>query len=261
MATLASHQSIAVATDNRFFRWSAYVMTALIILGFSTQVALGRSRFASPPLVHAHAIVFMGWVGLYLAQSVLATTGSIALHRRLGWLAALWIPAMLVLGCMVTVAIVQRGQVPFFFTPLQFLVFDPLTLFTFAALSTAAIVLRRHTGWHRRLHFSGMAILMGPAIGRLIPLPLLSPLAFEATLLGVLAFPVAGIIADQRRSGSIHPAWTWGLVAILGSTIIIEAITYSPLGTSLYTAITDGTPGAAVAPHGFPAPPGMPITK
>jgi hypothetical protein len=153
MATLAASVAPSRRSDDRFFLFAAVAMTVVMVAGFSVQLAAGRSTFSAPLLVHAHAIVFMGWVTLYLFQNIFATTGRLALHRRLGWIATGWIAAMLILGCSVTVAMARRGQVPFFFRPLHFLVFDPLSLFTFVGLTTAAIVMRRRTDWHRRLHF------------------------------------------------------------------------------------------------------------
>ena len=88
----------------------------------------------------------------------------------------------------------------------QFLVFNPLTLFAFAGLTAAAIVMRRRTDWHRRLHLCGMTLLLGPGFGRLLPMPLLPPFAFEAVFAASMLFPLAGVISDLRRTGRIHPA-------------------------------------------------------
>ncbi|MFO1239069.1 MAG: hypothetical protein U1E64_01835 [Sphingomonadaceae bacterium] len=259
MATLAASHEPQVSNDDRFFLRAAIAMAITIAAGFSLQLAMGRSTFASPPLVHAHALVFMGWVTLYLLQNVFAATGNIALHKRLGWIGAGWIFAMLILGCMVTVAMARRGQVPFFFRPLHFLVFDPVTLIAFAGLVIAAIRLRRKTDWHRRLQYCGMSLLTGPAFGRLLPMPLLKPLAFEATFAAVMIFPLVGMLADWRRTGAVHPAWKWGVGAMVGSLVLTEAITYSPVGMALYDAVTSGSPGASVAPLEFPAPPEGPL--
>lgn len=258
MTAIADRLPASGRPDDRFFLGGAFAMTAVIVAGFSLQLAMGRSSFGAPPLVHAHAIVFMGWVTIYLLQNVFATTGRIGLHRRLGWIAAAWMVPMLALGCAVTVAMVQRGGVPFFFRPLQFLVFDPVTLFTFAGLTVSAILLRRQTDWHRRLHFCGMTLLLGPGFGRLLPGPLLMPWAWEAIMLACLAFPAAGMVADLRRDGRVHPAWKWGVAAILGSALLTEAITYSPVGDAIYRAVVAGSPAAAVPPLAFPAPPGHP---
>ena len=147
--------------DERFFLGVAIAMTLVIIAGFSTQLAMGRSTFYSPPLVHAHAIMFMGWVTIYLLQNILVTTDRMALHRRLGWVAAGWIVPMIILGFAVTIAMVRRGSVPFFFQPLHFLVFDPVSLLAFAGLTGSAILLRHRTEWHRRLHVCGMGLHHG----------------------------------------------------------------------------------------------------
>lgn len=255
MATVVDQAPMSAGRDGGFFLSAAIAMTVVIVAGFSVQLAMGRSTFASPPLVHAHAIAFMGWVAIYLLQNIFAATDRMALHRRLGWLAAAWVVPMLGLGCAVTVAIVRRGQVPFFFQPVNFLVFDPMTLIAFAGLTTAAIMLRRQTDWHRRLHFCAMSMLLGPGFGRLLPMPLLSPWAWEATVAACLIFPLVGMGMDMRRSGRIHPAWRWGVATLIGSTLLTEAITYSPIGEALYRAVVAGSPGAAVSPLAFPSPP------
>lgn len=260
MAAIADGPRTAAGDDARFFFTSAIVMAATVAAGFSLQLAMGRSSFASPPLVHAHALVFMGWVTIYVLQNGFAATDRMALHRRLGWIAAAWMVPMLVLGCMVTVAMLRRGGVPFFFRPLQFLVFDPVSLLGFITLTVAAIALRRQTDWHRRLHFCAMSMLLGPAFGRLLPMPLLIPWAWEATLAACMLFPVAGMAWDLRRTGQVHPAWRWGLAAMVGVLAVTEAITYSPVGEALYQAVVAGSPGAAVAPLDFPPPPGPPPT-
>jgi hypothetical protein len=255
MATLAQPRSAPDVGDERFFLRGAILMTITIVAGFSLQLAMGRSSFGSPPRVHAHAIVFMGWVAIYLLQNIFVATGRMSLHRRLGWVAAVWMVPMVVLGCLVTAAMVRAGHVPFFFRPLQFLIFDPVTVFAFAGLTIAAVKLRRRTEWHRRLHFCGMSLLLGPAFGRLLPLPLLQPLAWEASFAACLLFPLAGMWADVRRSGAVHPAWRWGVAVMVGSFVLTEAITYSPVGTAIYDAVAAGSPGADVPPLEFGTPP------
>ncbi len=257
MATLAE-PAPTLGRDDRFFLKMALVMMALVFAGFSFHLAMGRSTFNRPLLVHAHAVTFMGWIVIYVLQNVFVTRGSMTLHRRLGWLGAAWIVAMIGLGTAVTVAMVQQGRIPFFFYPLNFLIFDPMTVLTFAGLTWAAIALRRQTDWHRRLHYCGTAMLMGPAISRLSPAPLLMPYAYEAAFLPVLIFPVIGMAADLRRTGRVHPAWWWGLGVMIASIVVTELLTYSSIGTALYHAVTAGTPGASVPPLAFGKFPPMP---
>jgi hypothetical protein len=245
-------------SDDGFFVGGAIAMTLAVVAGFSTQLAMGRSSFGAPPIVHAHAFTFMGWVAIFLTQNLLVGTGNVALHRKLGWFAAGWVVLMLVMGCAITVYDIRIGHVPFFFRPLQFLALDPGTLFGFAGLTYAAIALRRRTDWHRRLHFSGMTLLMGPAFGRLLPMPLLKPWAFEVNFAVCLLFPLAGMLWDLRRHGRVHPAWFRGLAVIFAVFVAVEALTYSPVGAALYNVVAAGSKGATIAPLDFGKPPGPP---
>ncbi|MGE3149921.1 MAG: hypothetical protein AB7K04_12730 [Pseudorhodoplanes sp.] len=259
MATSARQMFAHPIGDERFFLRSAILMAAIIVTGFSFQLAMGRSTFASPVRVHIHAILFMGWVAIYLTQNVLVATGRAGLHRRLGWLAAGWAVAMVISGIVVTVAMVRNGTVPFFFQPLQFLVFDPVAVLTFSGLTAAAILLRRSTEWHRRLHFCGMAILLAPAFGRMLPMPLLQPWAWEATFAVTLLFPLAGAWLDVRRNGRVHPAWRWGIATMLASFVVTYAVAYGPFGIPIYEAVTEGSPGSDIDPFAFPPPPEGPL--
>ena len=259
MATLAQQRLVPVVGDERFFLRAAILMALLIAAGFSFQLAMGRSTFASPVRVHVHAVLFMGWVAIYLTQNILVATDRVHLHRKLGWVAVAWMAAMVVSGFVVTVVMVRNGTVPFFFQPVHFLVFDPMTLLGFAGLTIAAVALRRRTKWHRRLHFCGMSLLLAPAFGRLLPLPLLQPWSWEATFAVIMLFPLAGVWADVRRSGRAHPAWHWGIAVMITTFLLTQAITYSPVGTAIYAAVTEGSRGAAVAPLEFQPPPEGPL--
>lgn len=239
----------------------AVAMAVTVIAGFSLQLAMGRSTFASPLRVHVHAILFMGWVALFVTQTTLATRGPLALHRKLGWIAAGWMVLMLGAALTVIVAMARNGTVPFFFMPQQFLIADPLDLFAFVGMTSAAITMRRQTDWHWRLHMGAMALLTGPAFGRLLPMPLLAPYAFEAAGAASLIFPIAGMIRDRRVLGRVHPAWLVTLAVFIVYTAAYEVIGYSPLGGAIYRGVTTGSPGAAIDPLAFPAPPASgPVT-
>jgi len=260
MATLAQRPVAPATGDERFFLRAAVLMTIAVVGGFANQYLAGRSTFASPIRVHIHAFFFMGWVAIYLMQNIFVATGRLDLHRRLGWVAAFWIIPMMFMGCYVTVVLVRAGGVPFIFKPLQFLAFDPAIVFTFAALTIAAVTMRRRTEWHRRLHYCGMSMLMGPGIARLLPLPLLMPWTWEAIFASCLIFPLVGVYADVRRSGHAHPAWRYGIATMFVGFLLTEVVTYSPLGTALYGAVVRGSPGASVAPLQFGSPPPIGVT-
>ena len=254
MASLAPFEDRPALTE-RFALKMAVAMALIVVLGFSTQLAMGRSTFASPLRVHLHAVVFMGWVAIFVTQSYLATRGPVALHRRLGWLATGWVGLMITMGFVVTVTMARNGTVPFFFMPQQFLIADPLTVLMFAAITAYAIANRKRTDWHARLHLCGMALIIAPAFGRLLPMPLLSPYALEAATTATLIFPLAGMIRDKRQLGRVHPAWLIGAAAIIGNIMLFDLIAYSPLGDTLYHLATAGSHGASVPGLEFGSPP------
>jgi hypothetical protein len=223
------------------------------------QLLMGRSTFASPLRVHVHAVLFMGWVAIFVLQSQLATRGPLALHRKLGWLALGWIALMLAAAMTVIVAMARNGTVPFFFTPQHFLLADPLTLVGFVGLTAGAIMLRKQTDWHARLHMCGMAMLTGPAFGRLIPMPLLVPWAFEAAGAASTLFILTGMIRDKRHSGAVHRAWWFGLATLVGTLALARVLSASPVGEAIYQATVAGYPGAAVPGLEYGQPPATPL--
>lgn len=85
------------------------------------------------------------------------------------------------------------------------------------------------------------------------------PWAWELSFAAALVFPIVGAFSDNRRSGRVHPAWIWGITASLGAFIVTEALTYSPLGTSIYQRVTEGSRGASVPPLEFAPPPDTPL--
>lgn len=243
MATLASSPRAEGGT--RFFTIMAFVMAGVIVAGFSFNLAMGRSSFGAPLPFHVHGLIFMGWLALYLAQVVTIATGQRALHRQLGRLAYVWVPAMVAAGTMIIIVSARTSGGPFFFAKNEFLVSNLAGLFAFGGLVLWALRVRRHTGWHRRLLLVAMSILTGPGLGRLLPMPLLIPNAWTIAILTTFLFPVIGMIADKRRDGRVHPAYWWGLGTYAGVFVASMLIAYSPLGYAFTDWVVAGTPGAA----------------
>ena len=257
MATLATHYDRDNKAD-RFFRTLAIAMALTVIAGFGLQILAGRSSFGARPLVHLHAFAFMGWVAIFVTQASLATSGSMALHRRLGWIGAGWAGLLVVMGLLISVDVAQRGTVPFFFRPQYFLIANPLTVICFAALTAWAIRMRRQSDWHQRLHICGMTAIIGPAFGRILPMPFIGPNAFDIAVMTGLLFPLAGMVRDLLRDKKVHPAWYLGTLAIIAVIPLAHGLANSPVGDAIYANVTAGHPGAEIPGLDFgPRPPGM----
>ena len=254
MATLA--QRGAGAEGTRFYTIMAFVMALVIVAGFSLNLAMGRSSFALPAAFHVHGMIFMGWLGLYLAQAVTIASGNRALHRQLGKLAYVFIPAMVAAGAMIIVVSIRGTGGPFFFAQNEFFISNLAGLLVFGGLALWALRVRRHTGWHRRLMLVAMSVLTGPGLGRLLPMPLLIPYAWPIAVAASFVFGAVAMLVDWRTNGRVHPAYWWGMGINVGAFLGSMALAYSPLGYAITEAVIAGTPGAE-RPMGPFLPPGF----
>lgn len=251
MATLAPNSSGVAArgSEERFFFKLACTMAAVLVAGFSLNLAMGRSSFAVPLIYHLHAGIFFGWTALFVTQVGLASSNNLALHRRLGWLSAVWVPMMVAAGIAITLTSMRRTGGPFFFDANEFLISNPIGLVSFAAMVGFAVRMRKRSDWHRRLMMGAMASLMGPGFGRLLPTPLLVPYAWEITNAVGMIFVLAGMLRDKRATGAVHPAWFVALAAGLGWIALGELLAYQPWAIDLTKSVMAGHPGA-VRPMG-----------
>lgn len=255
MATTA-HPRAALAEGTRFYTAMAFAMSAIIVAGFSANIVMGRSSFSLPLPFHVHGLVFVGWIGLFLAQHVTIATGRFALHARLGQLAYLWIPLMMAAGTMMVVVALRTLGGPFFFDQNEFLVSNLMVLYTFGGLAWWALRVRRHSGWHRRLMLVAMSVLTGPGLGRLLPTPLFMPDAWTKLICLTFLFPLIGMAVDLRRDGRVHPAYWWGMGINVGVFVLSMVLANSGPGIAVTEWLVAGTTGGerpmeAFMPPGF----------
>lgn len=250
-----SYARDADRSEARFFFTMACLMVATILAGFSLNIVAGVSSFGAPLLVHVHGVVMLGWLGIYLMQNSLIFAGNVALHRKFGWIAAVYVPIVVIMGLVIMRHSLQTQGGPPFFDQHQFLLSNPLQLFGFAGLVAWAVAVRRNTDWHRRLMFVSMAMLCGPGFGRLLPMPLLIPYSWYASIfLPLLLFVGAGMVHDIRRYGRVHPAWLCGIGASVALQLVADVIAYSALGSSFTEWFLAGTPGAERSMEAFMPP-------
>ena len=162
---------------------------------------------------------FTGWLVLYLVQTVLASTGNVRLHRRLGGVAIFLAVVMMIVGYRTTIEMVRRGfdlsgdlerlgpvilQTPFQLCGL------PL----FGGLVLIGILNRRRPDVHKRLMWltipgTPIGAPLVHAIGHyglpfvVAPLANLSPLA---AIPWTIASPMAGCI--RCRCGAACFSWS-----------------------------------------------------
>lgn len=226
------------ARGNGFFLFMAIAISATVIGGFGSFALRGMvNARAAPFWVHLHGAVFMAWTLLYVAQAALAASGSLALHRRMGWSALGLATVMVPLGAVTAMMAVVRDRVPPFFTPEIFLALSALELAAFVLLLTLAIRARRRSDWHKRLMLCAMVAIIGPAFGRILPMPLLGSMGGLAVLVGQMMFVLIAIGHDILTRRRIHPAYGIGAAVIIVEGMAVPLLAASAPFVALAAAL------------------------
>ena len=228
MATAAQPVKSVIERERAFFFYMALAFAVTAVLGFGSAIVAGRSNFGEPWWVHVHGVTMMTWLAIYLYQNWQVWRGDLSQHRTLGWVATFYVGWMLLVGLVLTPTSVAAHRTPPFFDPGQFLALDWLNIIVFAALTWTAVSMRKRTDWHRRLMLVGTLMIMGPAWGRLLPMPLLGMWKLWALLAALLVYLAVAMGYDLRQRGSIHPAYFWGLAVMVGMVALVDPLGYSP---------------------------------
>jgi uncharacterized membrane protein YozB (DUF420 family) len=231
----------ATSVGRRFYLIMSLLMAAVFIGGFSQTVP---SDFAPTPglplLLHVHGAVFTLWVLVFVAQPAFIARGSIKLHRQIGMVGAALAGAMVIMGVAATLFAIRYKMVPPFFPPGIFLVMNLIGILVFGGLVAGGIVLRRKSEWHKRLMLCATISILGPGLGRLLPMASFGKAAPLVMFGVILAFALAGPIVDLIVRKRVHPAYFWGVSAILLSMILIGPLAFSPPALTLLKLVQGG---------------------
>ena len=224
MATKAG----GAARAELFWHRMAIGLAVFIVLGFLQFALRGFvDPVAAPFWVHVHGVAMLAWLALLIAQPALVTQGNLARHRQLGRIGRLLAIFITCLGIFTGVASLVLNRFPPFFTPPYFLALTVIESLAFGAMVAWAVRRRRATDWHRRLMIGATIVILEPALGRLLPMPLM--IGWSDIPVGLVQLGVVGIVAlyDRRTLGRVHPA-TKAIAAIViavRATIYLLAMT------------------------------------
>lgn len=217
------------SNERRFFLGMAVLLALTVFIGFGLNAA--RYSFNAsifPAHVHLHAAIFVSWIVLYVLQNALVAADKVTLHRKLGILGSGLAVLMTGYGIFTTIACLQRGAVPPFFPPSVFLLIDGLGVLVFLGLVTAAILLRRSPDWHKRLMLGATILVISPAFGRALPMPLLGPLAPWAVFGCMVLYVAFGMIYDLKQNRRVHPAYLVVIIVFTALQLAIGLLAFSP---------------------------------
>ena len=185
-----------------FYMGAAILMVLLVLIGFHDfYLGGGRAypgaREIAPPiltLVLVHGFVMAGWVLLYLAQTILITTGQRRVHMAMGPVAVILAGCILVAGALLTVEstrLADPASQLFGMTRKQFMAGGFATLLLFAGLLGIGLWWRRRPEIHRPMMFLATLSLLDAAIGRIDAVSAL----YQGTALERIFGPSLGMLA------------------------------------------------------------------
>lgn len=216
------------AGEHRYHVAAAIAIALVVLAGFVPMFTMRLQRH-DPNLtwfVLLHGLSMASWIALFLTQTLLIARHRVELHRRLG-LCGVALAILILLTGLPTLfhgAARQSHDVHSAQFLWMLLAFDGLALLVFTGLAAAAIALRRHGDWHKRLMLLATLSLLGPAFGRLTEYARLDgPYGDVAVLLLCIGCVVACAGVDGSRQRRLHPALAYG-----GSVVIaMFALTYA----------------------------------
>jgi hypothetical protein len=239
--TLETAPPRARRARTRFYVWLSLLIAVVTLTGFAPSLwgtlVEGVSR---PWFIHLHAVVYVGWLALLIAQSLLAARGKIALHRRVGSFGIAYGCLVLVLGVVVTLAAsvahvatgewtLERGA--------AFLTLAWGDMVLFGSFFGAAVVYRSRPEVHKRLMLLASVALMFAGAGRLWFLG--EPTSVPA-LIAIWYVPVMlGIAYDVFTMRRVHPVYVIGAIAMGAWLVRIpfgESALWQGFGTRLLNA-------------------------
>jgi hypothetical protein len=214
MATTAAAVTRTKA-PRRLYVGLALLAIAIAAVGFwpSYFGPLVAGAVDRPAIIHFHATVYVGWLALFLTQAVLAATGRVALHMKIGRFAVGYGVLVIVAGLIATFGMfalrVRAGAA----AEAQSRLLGPLLdMLVFAPVFAAAVYYRRKPELHKRLMIVATTVLLIAAVGRM-PFPLEQRTVLVQV---VWAVPILSAMAhDFWRHRRVHPIYVGGLIVLV----------------------------------------------
>jgi hypothetical protein len=201
--------------DQDYFTRFTIILSIFIVFGFVQFAMRGFVDVRSAPfLTHLHGALMVAWLSVAVAQNVLVHRGELPIHRKLGWLAVGLVAGIAALGVTVGFSAVAGHRVPPFFSNSYFLALTTIEPIVFAGVVAWGVSMRRNTQGHRRAMLGSLVVILEPALGRLLPMPLLG--GWGEWMILALQLLVLAILArhDRKVLGAAHPV-TLSLMGIV----------------------------------------------
>ncbi len=220
----ASPQSATAGTrpgtwSRRFYLLITLVLIGMVVKGFwpSYYGSLFGGGTSRAWVMHLHGAIYSGWMLLLLLQVVLAATGRVAAHRKVGTFGIGYGAAVLVIGLIVSWAApimhiragnwtVDRAA--------GFMILPLIDMVLFAGFFGAAVIYRKKPEIHKRLILAATVAVVFAAVARMNLPPMLFFLVWMAPML-------AGVVFDWVTRRRVHPVY---LISIAFMTVAFTRV-------------------------------------
>jgi hypothetical protein len=170
-------------------------------------------------LVHAHAVVFVGWLAMFATQAALAATGRVALHMRFGPWLFIFGGLLIVTGILTTLGRFEADVATGNFALAARRLFGPLRdMLVFTPLLVAGWIYRRRPEIHKRIMLAATNVLLVAAVSRM---QFLGTPPSPWILLLVWPLPTyIAMVHDYVTKRIVHPAYVIGLLAMVAMVVV-----------------------------------------
>lgn len=218
-------KAVSDRQEAKYFAALALAPLAYGVAGFGPGFfsSLGHGYLEIPLYVHAHAVLMMGWLSIFLTQALLIACGKQHWHRVLGRIGIVWLTTALATMAMLSLNNLAKPVPPpvdvflgkLFSLQVSALVLGPV--FLFLALRS----LPDKSDHHRRYMSLLTLFLVEAATVRMGWLPGVNGL--DTSVLAALLYPsfmlLLLIALDVKMLGRLHSATVTGLVLIFLSKL------------------------------------------
>lgn len=258
-----SHPStISALVDRWIFVFMANLFVLIILIGFIpdslTKIAAVQSgaRPPFPMVLHAHAVLMGSFLLLLVGQTWLIATNRTRLHARVGLSAFVLVPALVVVGFLLMLAMRDQFQEQLATAPPELrdvlegrlprrqniLLIQIRMGILFSVLAGIGLWARsRDTELHKRMMILATAAVLPPGIDRITWLPNSFPANFYSSELYMLLAVAPMIVWDLVRHRALHRAyWIWA-----ACTLPVAAALHLLWGTPFWHGIAGQFLGSA----------------
>jgi hypothetical protein len=248
-ADILSGTPRAHAIDRWIFVFMAAWFITIVLAGFipDSMMKIGMvqagERPPFPPVLHVHAVLMGSFLLLLLAQSWLMATGRSANHMRLGMVAMVLAPALVIVGFVLAPTMYhmlwqgaqaappdKRGEMQFALGIWENILLLQIRIgILFPLLLAIGLKARgRNAGMHKRMMFLATVMALPAGIDRIPWLPSTMPASPLAPDLWTLVAVSPMFLWDVIRNRSVHRAYVIWLAVCIPFAIAVHGLWDTP---------------------------------